>query len=149
MRHTGRHDHRRPGLDETSSAFEIELEHAFQHVEAIRMPEVHVQLWPLELAVRRVLDERELGEIDADEREAMRLREPVAIAGCDDDRANVGTALLDASEQMARASGARSLWLTTYRHLPWNRPFYERAGFEYVRAKGQRNCVMRVIVACG
>jgi GNAT superfamily N-acetyltransferase len=24
------------------------------------------------------------------------------------------------------------LWLTTYAHLPWNRPFYERSGFEVV-----------------
>lgn len=24
------------------------------------------------------------------------------------------------------------LWLTTYAHLPWNRPFYERAGFAVI-----------------
>jgi GNAT superfamily N-acetyltransferase len=47
-------------------------------------------------------------------------------------RIGLGTALLDATEHMARASGGRRLWLTTYRHLPWNRPFYERAGFEIV-----------------
>jgi RimJ/RimL family protein N-acetyltransferase len=28
--------------------------------------------------------------------------------------------------------GAGELWLTTYDHLPWNRPFYERMGFERV-----------------
>lgn len=47
-------------------------------------------------------------------------------------RSGVGSTLLDASENTARASGARSLWLTTYRHLPWNRPFYERRGFVVV-----------------
>ncbi|HVY80219.1 MAG TPA: GNAT family N-acetyltransferase [Steroidobacteraceae bacterium] len=44
-------------------------------------------------------------------------------------RIGLGSALLEATENRARANGARTLWLTTYRHLPWNRPFYERAGF--------------------
>ncbi|HEU4626776.1 MAG TPA: GNAT family N-acetyltransferase [Steroidobacteraceae bacterium] len=44
-------------------------------------------------------------------------------------RIGLGTALLEATENRARATGASTLWLTTYRHLPWNRPFYERAGF--------------------
>ncbi len=26
-------------------------------------------------------------------------------------------------------SGGRPLWLTTYSHVPWNRPYYERHGF--------------------
>lgn len=29
-------------------------------------------------------------------------------------------------------AGERPLWLTTYAHLPWNRPFYESAGFTVV-----------------
>jgi GNAT superfamily N-acetyltransferase len=29
-------------------------------------------------------------------------------------------------------AGRRPLWLTTYAHLPWNRPFYESAGFVVV-----------------
>lgn len=44
----------------------------------------------------------------------------------------VGTALLNATEKNARVAGARSLWLTTYGHLSWNRPFYERRGFAVV-----------------
>jgi GNAT superfamily N-acetyltransferase len=47
-------------------------------------------------------------------------------------RIGLGSALLAATEDMARAGGGRVLWLTTYRHLPWNRPFYERAGFTVV-----------------
>lgn len=44
-------------------------------------------------------------------------------------RLGVGTALLTETESRARTVGARTLWLTTYRHLSWNRPFYERRGF--------------------
>jgi len=29
-------------------------------------------------------------------------------------------------------AGDKPLWLTTYGHLPWNRPFYESAGFAVV-----------------
>lgn len=41
----------------------------------------------------------------------------------------IGTELLDRSAGMMRRAGARTLWLTTYSHLSWNRPFYERRGF--------------------
>lgn len=44
-------------------------------------------------------------------------------------RRGIGTTLLSAFESRARAGGARALWLTTYRHLSWNRPLYERRGF--------------------
>jgi GNAT superfamily N-acetyltransferase len=47
-------------------------------------------------------------------------------------RIGIGTALLNATESTARAAGGRALWLTTYGHLSWNRPFYERAGFAIV-----------------
>lgn len=44
-------------------------------------------------------------------------------------RQGVGRRLLQ--EALAFAAG-RPLWLTTYAHVPWNRPFYERYGFEVV-----------------
>jgi GNAT superfamily N-acetyltransferase len=44
-------------------------------------------------------------------------------------RIGIGTALLAAAEKLAAMRGGQALWLTTYGHLPWNRPFYERAGF--------------------
>lgn len=47
-------------------------------------------------------------------------------------RRGIGTALLEAAEGMVRAAGGRALWLTTYAHLSWNRPFYERNGFELI-----------------
>jgi GNAT superfamily N-acetyltransferase len=43
-----------------------------------------------------------------------------------------GRFLLHEAIAWAEREGARSLWLTTYGHLPWNRPFYEREGFEVV-----------------
>lgn len=46
-------------------------------------------------------------------------------------RRGIGGALLAHSLEWARARG-RALWLTTYSHLPWNRPFYERRGFACV-----------------
>jgi GNAT superfamily N-acetyltransferase len=47
-------------------------------------------------------------------------------------RMGIGTALLTATAQRAREDGASALWLTTYNHLSWNRPFYERAGFSVI-----------------
>ena len=44
-------------------------------------------------------------------------------------RRGVGTALLNAVARIAGNAGSHALWLTTYGHLSWNRPFYERAGF--------------------
>jgi GNAT superfamily N-acetyltransferase len=47
-------------------------------------------------------------------------------------RLGIGTALLSATGERARQDGARALWLTTYAHLRWNRPFYERLGFSLI-----------------
>jgi len=44
-------------------------------------------------------------------------------------RCGVGSALLEAACEIAVALGSRTMWLTTYGHLPWNRPFYERHEF--------------------
>jgi GNAT superfamily N-acetyltransferase len=44
-------------------------------------------------------------------------------------RRGVGRALLDRAITWAEG---RPLWLTTYDHLAWNRPYYERAGFVVV-----------------
>jgi GNAT superfamily N-acetyltransferase len=41
-------------------------------------------------------------------------------------RRGIGTALV---RQAIERAGEAPLWLTTYDHLPWNRPFYERFGF--------------------
>lgn len=41
----------------------------------------------------------------------------------------IGGALLEAAAELAGAFGSKEFWLTTYDHLAWNRPFYERHGF--------------------
>jgi GNAT superfamily N-acetyltransferase len=47
-------------------------------------------------------------------------------------RRGVGTMLLAAACEQAKQSGDSALWLTTYAHLAWNRPYYERQGFSVV-----------------
>jgi N-acetylglutamate synthase-like GNAT family acetyltransferase len=47
-------------------------------------------------------------------------------------RRGIGRRLLEHVIAWAREGGARHLWLTTYGHLPWNRPFYESVGFVLV-----------------
>ena len=44
-------------------------------------------------------------------------------------RRGVGAALVRAVAGWARAQGAASLALSTFRHVPWNAPFYARLGF--------------------
>jgi GNAT superfamily N-acetyltransferase len=44
-------------------------------------------------------------------------------------RRGIGTMLLGAVSAMAAAAGERAIWLTTYGHLRWNRPFYARNGY--------------------
>ncbi len=41
----------------------------------------------------------------------------------------LGRGLLEYVVQEARSQGAEAITLTTFRHVPWNQPFYERVGF--------------------
>jgi len=50
----------------------------------------------------------------------------------DHGRRGLGTALLQAACARCAAHGDIQLWLTTYAHVPWNAPFYERCGFRIV-----------------
>jgi GNAT superfamily N-acetyltransferase len=47
-------------------------------------------------------------------------------------RRGIGTRLASDAIAWAGRQPAGRLWLTTYAHLPWNRPFYERLGFTVV-----------------
>jgi len=49
-------------------------------------------------------------------------------------RRGVGTALVRHVIAWAEAEGFPALTLITFRHLAWNRPFYERLGFEVLGA---------------
>lgn len=44
----------------------------------------------------------------------------------------IGRKLLHRAIAWANGQHGDFLWLTTYAHLPWNRPFYEREGFVVV-----------------
>jgi GNAT superfamily N-acetyltransferase len=47
-------------------------------------------------------------------------------------RQGIGRSLIEAVVIMGREAGRDALQLTTYRHLSWNRPYYERLGFAVV-----------------
>jgi GNAT superfamily N-acetyltransferase len=47
-------------------------------------------------------------------------------------RRGLGTALVRASCDWARAHGYQAITLTTWRDVPWNGPFYRRLGFEEI-----------------
>lgn len=44
-------------------------------------------------------------------------------------RRGVGKRLIRQASALGEKLGNEVIWLTTYGHLPWNRPFYERLGF--------------------
>ena len=47
-------------------------------------------------------------------------------------RHGIGRALVERAAAWASARGLRALTLTTYVHVPWNGPYYERLGFRYL-----------------
>lgn len=49
-------------------------------------------------------------------------------------RRGVGTALLEAVCREAADAGFAAVTLTTFRHVPWNAPFYARRGFRILAA---------------
>lgn len=63
----------------------------------------------------------------------------------DHGRRGVGSLLLEAAFARSRTRGDRELWLTTYAHVPWNKPYYERHGFVAV-PEGQCNAALRAIL---
>jgi GNAT superfamily N-acetyltransferase len=56
----------------------------------------------------------------------------------DHQRRGTGTALVRATLQRAGNEGHTRLTLSTYDAVAWNRPFYERLGFEVVHRPGPR-----------
>jgi len=49
-------------------------------------------------------------------------------------RRGIGRALVEHAIALCRSRGQREVWLTTYDHVAWNAPFYERLGFTRVPA---------------
>jgi len=60
-------------------------------------------------------------------------------------RRGIGTALVEHVCAEARRSGWEHVTLTTYAHVPWNAPFYERLGFR-VLARGELDGALRAVV---
>ena len=80
----------------------------------------------------------------------------------------IGRRLIDAAIAAARVRGLSAVTLTTFRHVPWNAPYYQRLGFETLAAHqlnqrlaiilkgeveaglpGDRRCAMRLNLALG
>jgi GNAT superfamily N-acetyltransferase len=59
-------------------------------------------------------------------------------------RRGLGRRLIEHASARAERRGETALWLTTYDHFPWNRPFYERCGFSVVPAP---SCGAEVLAA--
>ncbi|HEY7915715.1 MAG TPA: GNAT family N-acetyltransferase [Acidimicrobiales bacterium] len=59
-------------------------------------------------------------------------------------RRGLGTALVTAVSDWAKAHGFHAVTLTTFRDVPWNGPFYQRLGFEVVDEPGPGLAAIRV-----
>ena len=53
----------------------------------------------------------------------------------DHQKQGIGQALLAHAEEQARSRGLSELTLTTFSHVPWNAPFYEKLGFDVLADK--------------
>lgn len=60
-------------------------------------------------------------------------------------RRNIGTRLLATVEAWARAAGCCRITLTTFREIPWNAPFYARAGFRELAPVELSPALQRVV----
>jgi GNAT superfamily N-acetyltransferase len=58
-------------------------------------------------------------------------------------RRGVGAALV--AHAIAWSRGHRAIWLTTYAHVPWNRPYYERGGFSVVAPPEQPHEIHEIL----
>jgi len=67
----------------------------------------------------------------------------------DHSRRGIGTQLLQTVIDWGRSSGYAGLTLITFRHLPWNAPFYTSFGFEPLPTKDSNTEIRRIIAAEG
>lgn len=63
-------------------------------------------------------------------------------------RSGIGSALIQRCRDESRARGRALLYLTTYRDVAWNKPFYERRGFREL-PRGSFNRALRVEFSIG
>ena len=60
-------------------------------------------------------------------------------------RKGLGTALVARVADIARRRGAKTLYLTTFAHVPWNAPFYARLGFSVVPEDRQPPVIREIL----
>jgi GNAT superfamily N-acetyltransferase len=62
-------------------------------------------------------------------------------------RRGFGATLIDRSAAAARTLGHHTLYLTTYRDVPWNEPFYRRRGFVEVKRGDLAPALRRMLLS--
>ena len=73
-------------------------------------------------------DDRPVGYVLVDELDGLAHIEQVSVLP-EHQGTGQGRALVERVADWARATGRSALTLTTYDHIPWNRPLYEHLGF--------------------
>lgn len=73
-------------------------------------------------------DDRPVGYVLVDELDGLAHIEQVSVLP-DQQGNGHGRALVERVAEWARATGRLGITLTTYGHIPWNRPLYEHLGF--------------------
>lgn len=62
-------------------------------------------------------------------------------------RQGIGSALIDEVASWSAPQGFEAITLTTFRDVPWNRPYYERLGFAVVPERLWRAGIRRLVLA--
>jgi GNAT superfamily N-acetyltransferase len=137
---------RPPRRDELEALRRIERD-AGRSFAAIGMPEIAADEPPsvAELEAFRA-DGRAWVAVDAEDRPVAYLLSSVVDGSAHIDqvsvastnaRRGVGAALIEHVIEIARAQGRVAVTLTSFRDVPWNRPYYERLGFEVMEPADQ------------
>jgi GNAT superfamily N-acetyltransferase len=104
---------------------ELELDHVFARAELARWLR-SAELGRAFLAVDETGTGVGFAALDVVDDEPYLDQLAVRVAAM---RRGIGRRLLARSTDWARATGGSAIWLTTYDHVPFNRPYYERHGY--------------------
>lgn len=128
-------------IDDAASALYAEVGIAFDHKATAPMVAAEQGAWTVAARTGGLLiadfvgDGSAAGFAAVTEKDGAAYLEQISVVPAHM-RRGAGRLLLDASGDLARRRGHGEFWLTTYRHVPWNRPFYERHGFVAVAEEG-------------
>jgi GNAT superfamily N-acetyltransferase len=120
-------------IDDDASATFIEFGLALQIDEASPFAQYERDTWTAALADQRVLvadwEGTSVGFIALGHVDRRPFVHQLSVHR-DAQRRGIGAALLERAKHWAAREG--ELWLTTWEHVPWNGPWYEKHGFERV-----------------